>query len=657
MKVRKLFETRYDAAISLAGQDDGAKETAESIVNLLTQKGLKIYYYLDPTEASLMPGKTLDETLKQVYLKSAKLVIIIASKSYAKEGYTQKEWQWIDYRRTEHNNEDFLIPIKLVSNRKELHKEVSKLGFVLGDNIPEAISNLVFRRLGVWNKLKYILYFCFSLAGLLSLIFRFIHIENVAYIAEISCVLTIVLCVLWWIIFRIIPQTRPDLLYRPTDTFKTINRWLYVNLLTEKVSFVSIAFLLLVSHILLPSLQLQIDENIQNWLSDVPVKQEVALDFFSNDIQQKKAINAWTPILVNRSQNKLYRGKALNMIYQVLDGNNNISDQSKEKDISGLLRTYGENGDFGLTGDNWHSALVDVDFSQTPTLDHSNFSALNFIGSESSLANTSIKQAKVAGGYFHTIEMSDGDFWWSDFSNSAFLGVEGNANFSGSELQNTNFFGCNLNNADFERANLTGATFTACKLQGVDFTNAVMTGVTFNECDLTGASFVDNEVQWVDVWGDLSGVTFYKSILDNVQFEEASFEPNYVELAKKSTREITYKETTVYSRVTNHYKPQEDALIANFTIPATLFLETSLKNTDFTNVKAKEMYMDTDTYNALSDKQKAQLASGGFNSERLISPIKDKGEIIERYPMIKEYLWESTKNNLDKLFEEYQKIQ
>ena len=78
---------------------------------------------------------------------------------------------------------------------------------------------------------------------------------------------------------------------------------------------------------------MQIDTNIQNWLSNIQSRQEVALNFFSNNISQEQAINAWTPILINRSQNKLFRGKALNIIYQVLDGNNNISDQSKEKDI------------------------------------------------------------------------------------------------------------------------------------------------------------------------------------------------------------------------------------------------------------------------------------------------------------------------------------
>jgi hypothetical protein len=290
MKIKKLFETKYDAAISLTGQDDEAKETAESIVNLLTQKGLRIYYYLDPNEASLMPGKNLDETLKQVYLKAAKLVIIIASKNYAKEGYTKKEWAWINQRKTEHNNEDFLIPIQLVSNRKELQKEVSQLAFVLESNISKAVSKLVWQRLGKWNKIKCILYLFLSLAGLSSLIFRFLYIDNVGYLAEILCIVTILLLILWWLIFRIIPEIRPDLLYRPTERFKTIYRWLYVNLLTEKVSFTLVFFLLIICHILLPLLQSQIDNNIQNWLSDVPSNQEVALNFFSNNIQEKKLL-------------------------------------------------------------------------------------------------------------------------------------------------------------------------------------------------------------------------------------------------------------------------------------------------------------------------------------------------------------------------------
>lgn len=69
------------------------------------------------------------------------------------------------------------------------------------------------------------------------------------------------------------------------------------------------------------------------------------------------------------------------------------------------------------------------------------------------------------------------------------------------------------------------------------------------------------------------------------------------------------------------------------------------------------MYMDTKTYNNLSDRQKAQLDSGEFDSDKLVPPTQAKGEMTERYPIIKENTWESTKNNLDKLFEKYQEIE
>lgn len=143
MKIKQIFETKYDAAISLTTQDDGAKETAESIVNLLNQKGLKIYYYLDPEEASLMPGKNLDQTLEQIYSKFATLVILIASSNYAREGYTKQEWEWIQYRIDKYNNENFLIPIQLVDSREKLHNEVSQLGFILEKNTSKAVSKLV----------------------------------------------------------------------------------------------------------------------------------------------------------------------------------------------------------------------------------------------------------------------------------------------------------------------------------------------------------------------------------------------------------------------------------------------------------------------------------------------------------------------------------
>ena len=650
-KFSRPFETRYDVAISVNGTDYAAQEKAESIANLLAYHGIKTYYYLEPEEATLMPGKNLEDTLKEVYCRAAKIVIVIASQNYAIRGFTRLEWGWIQQRRKEHPNEYFLIPVRLPgTDRKNMHQEVSKLAFVLDnepkkDNEPREIINLIFKRLGKKKGYKFLHYQLLIAIASGFLLFRYWKISYIDPLVSILCFVTILIAIIWWIIFRLLPEYRPNFIYRPSNSSTPIFRLFYINLSTEKIIITSLIFLLFLSNTLLPSLELRIEEHVKIWLSEDTTRNTVSQNFF-NSIKSEVALEVWTRILINRNYGGQNRGKALDMIYRLLN-EKNVMDEAKEKDISKLVRKFKENRKFNL--DNLHASLIGVDFRQTSTLDYSTLTALSFVGdTESQMEGVSLKQAIVAGGYFYTVDMSNADFSSTDFSNSTFIGVSGNPSFFRAKLENANFFGCNLNGTNFEQANLTGTTFRACQLRGTDFTNAVLTGVSFIDCDLTDSVFVAEEVKWMEVWGFLSGVVFEESFLDNVQFKGANFESGAFEMYRKNTYDLGYKPTTVYSRLTSdsEFTLSEKSPIATFVIPAATFFKTSLINTSFDEVKAQGIYMDTETYINLNDKQKIQLAKGGFEKKTLIDSSK--------YSDIVENKWDYIKNILDQSFKVYE---
>ena len=88
-----------------------------------------------------------------------------------------------------------------------------------------------------------------------------------------------------------------------------------------------------------------------------------------------------------------------------------------------------------------------------------------------------------------------------DFSYCELIGIKlnsldlTNANFFGSNLSGSYFYGSNLENADFNNAILYGTNFQSTNLENADFNNAILDGSTFRDANLENADFVDSSLK------------------------------------------------------------------------------------------------------------------------------------------------------------------
>ncbi|WP_437882246.1 pentapeptide repeat-containing protein [Pseudomonas sp. LRF_L74] len=83
----------------------------------------------------------------------------------------------------------------------------------------------------------------------------------------------------------------------------------------------------------------------------------------------------------------------------------------------------------------------------------------------------------------------------------------GQAIFTSATLTDARFRGCDLNNSRWQRSKLAHVSFTGCKLTGANFADVSSLGLGFDDCVLRSAC--------------LSGVSFFKSELRNLDFAEA----------------------------------------------------------------------------------------------------------------------------------------
>lgn len=81
------------------------------------------------------------------------------------------------------------------------------------------------------------------------------------------------------------------------------------------------------------------------------------------------------------------------------------------------------------------------------------------------------------------------------------------AHFNTATLTDARFQGCDLNNSSWQRSKLSHAHFEGCKLTGANFLDVASLGLEFTECILRAAF--------------LSGISFYKSELKNLDFADA----------------------------------------------------------------------------------------------------------------------------------------
>lgn len=619
--IKTLFSSRYDTAISVSGQDPAAWELAEAIVHLLTQRGVKTFYYRDPEEAEVLLGANLKEGLAAVYSEKAKTVILIAGPNYGREGYTQLEWNWIRERRWKYPEEQFLIPI--VTEEEGILPELKGYGYQV-DVRAEGVAAQVEKRLGKWSKAKKWLYPV--VLGLLlgPLAYRMTTITFIETAAIALFWLTVALSLCWLGIFWLAPRIRPDILFRPSKELSGLHRSLYVGRLWEKLSFAFILALGVVTHLALPFRQAQIGRHASNWLEGV--ERAAALHFFSTRASESELLDTWIPILVDPDQEPASRGRALDMLYQCLKKKPGIGNEEEPVPVSPKLYEYVRANVMNADTHNIHELMIDVDVSQARTLDYADLSSLSFIGPDYPLKDTPIKQANLSGSYFYNYDATNADLRWNDCSNADFPGLQGTrADFSGSGMEETSFFLCQLDSANFERANLTGATFVNCQLRNARFTNAALTGVTFKDCDLTGAVFVNPGVRWEARWGVLAGVSFIRCRLDSIDFQEAEFSAATLLVLKRQGWNLGRNRVDVYSFLPE--APQQEAALVP--APAAKMIGCSFTGASLAGVHTDGLVLDSGSFAGLSLVQKAQVVGGGFQRGEVLSSAEEVRKMEE----------------------------
>lgn len=84
------------------------------------------------------------------------------------------------------------------------------------------------------------------------------------------------------------------------------------------------------------------------------------------------------------------------------------------------------------------------------------------------------------------------DFWNSRFSNSSFLGAQGNEETG---LDHVSFKSCLLSAINLSGMSFSSLVLRECQIQGADFSGAKFLDTLFTECDLMGSDFSGSELR------------------------------------------------------------------------------------------------------------------------------------------------------------------
>lgn len=129
---------------------------------------------------------------------------------------------------------------------------------------------------------------------------------------------------------------------------------------------------------------------------------------------------------------------------------------------------------------------------------------------------------------FQSIDFSGQDLSRLDLSHSRFERcLFGDTNLTAADLSNTHWQSCRAAQAVFRSATLEEAVFVNCDLNNTLWQRSKLAHALFEGCKLTGANFVDSSTLGL-VFKDcvlrsavLSGLSFYKTELHNLDFAEA----------------------------------------------------------------------------------------------------------------------------------------
>ncbi len=180
------------------------------------------------------------------------------------------------------------------------------------------------------------------------------------------------------------------------------------------------------------------------------------------------------------------------------------------------------------------------DFSGA-NLAYANLRGVNF--KDAVLTNATIAGASVEGINLTNVDLSTTNisgitsFNKASLINAVFpMGAQlANATFTDADLSRSSIVGANLENTDFSRAtlyrtDLTGANLKGADLRRTELDDIVLNGANLQGANLAGADFgeVDFDINPIFKDADLRNTSFFKAVLNNVDFsgadlEEASF--------------------------------------------------------------------------------------------------------------------------------------
>ncbi len=119
-----------------------------------------------------------------------------------------------------------------------------------------------------------------------------------------------------------------------------------------------------------------------------------------------------------------------------------------------------------------------------------------------------LSRINLQGVRFERCQFSASNLTAADLSASHWIACRGaHAVFRNAILTDARFERCDLNNSQWHRSKLAHVHFEGCKLTGASFIDVASLGLSFSDCLLRSAC--------------LSGISFFKSQLHNLDFTEA----------------------------------------------------------------------------------------------------------------------------------------
>lgn len=123
-------------------------------------------------------------------------------------------------------------------------------------------------------------------------------------------------------------------------------------------------------------------------------------------------------------------------------------------------------------------------------------------------SNQDLSRLDLRGARFERCLLANTDFTAAKLDASQWLNCRGpQALFTSATLTDAQFLRCDLNNSKWQRSKLAQSRFEGCKLTGANFADCSSLGLEFHDCVLRSAC--------------LSGISFYKGELHNLDFAEA----------------------------------------------------------------------------------------------------------------------------------------